>query len=625
MVAGGWESAVDGCDAVINLAGHNLFSERWNAQVKRKIRDSRVYSTEHVVTAIAAAQNKPKVLVQASAIGYYGPRGDEDLTETSPSGSDFMAVVCREWEEAAAPAEALGVRLATIRTGIVLAKGEGALGTITPIYKWLPFGAAPVGSGASPFKPGTGQQWMSWVHLDDIVGVFLLALDNASAHGPINGTSPNPVRHTEFGKELAKVLRRLYVPIGPPDAVLELLIGEVAKVVTKGQKVLPSKARELGLSVQVPRTPGGPPGDLREGTRRAEARAGEDRAGRPWPSLTRVAAPRLDGARDGEPRRQERPGNGLLPAPGGDAACGSRPFKAQNMALNSYRDPRRRRDRPGPGRAGGGGGDRASGRDEPVLLKPMGGVSAGRRRGITARRHVGARVLRGQGPSSGPADRPPYDRLAAPFEAIVLEGAGSPVEINLTEHDLTNLRMARHADASVVLVADIERGGVFAQLVGTWELMEPERSPSRGRLHHQQVPRRRQPARLRAWNSSATRTGVPVLGVLPYRPEIAGRPGRLARYRRDGHARRRSPVDRRLRSMSRWSGCPHISNFTDFWPLSRVPGVRVRYVDKPARPRRTRPGDPARNQGHGPRPRLAPRIGAGRYGSSASPTTRRVR
>jgi uncharacterized protein len=257
VVAGGWESAVDGCDAVINLAGHNLFSERWNAQVKRKIRDSRVYSTEHVVTAIAAAQNKPKVLVQASAIGYYGPHGDEEITEASPSGSDFMAVVCREWEEAAAPAEALGVRLATIRTGIVLAKGEGALGTITPIYKWLPLGAAPVGSGASPFKPGTGQQWMSWIHLDDIVGIFLLALDNATARGPINGTAPNPLRHYEFGKELAKVLwrRYVYLPIGPPDVMLELILGEVAKVVTRGQKVLPSKARELGYQFKYPELP----------------------------------------------------------------------------------------------------------------------------------------------------------------------------------------------------------------------------------------------------------------------------------------------------------------------------------------------------------------------------------
>ncbi len=122
-VPGNWEHAIDGCDAVINLVGHNLFAERWNTHVKRKIRDSRVLSTEHVVAAIGKIKEakRPKVLVQASAIGYYGPHGDEPLTEASPSGTDFMAVVCREWEEAAAPVEKLGARLATIRTGVVLA------------------------------------------------------------------------------------------------------------------------------------------------------------------------------------------------------------------------------------------------------------------------------------------------------------------------------------------------------------------------------------------------------------------------------------------------------------------------------------------------------------------------
>ena len=250
--SGGWESAVDGCDAVVNLVGHNLFAERWSPSVKRKIRDSRVYSTEHVVAAIGKAQTRPKVLVQASAIGFYGPHGDEALTESSPSGSDFMSVVCREWEEAAAPAEPLGVRLATLRTGVVLARGEAALGTIEPIYKWLPGGAAPVGSGGSSFKPGTGRQWMSWIHIDDIVGLFLLALDNDGARGPINGTAPNPVRHVEFGKALAKTLWRPFAPIGPPDAVLELVLGEVAQVVTKGQKVLPEKAQQLGYTFQYP-------------------------------------------------------------------------------------------------------------------------------------------------------------------------------------------------------------------------------------------------------------------------------------------------------------------------------------------------------------------------------------
>jgi uncharacterized protein (TIGR01777 family) len=252
---GGWESAIDGCDAVVNLAGHNLFAERWNVQVKRKIRDSRVYSTENVVAAIGNAKAPPRVLVQASAIGYYGPRGDEELTEDAPSGSDLMATVCREWEEATRPAEAAGVRVARIRTGVVLARGEGALGVMTPIFRWLPLGSAPVGNGGSLLKPASGQQWMSWIHIDDIVDLFLLALDRAEAQGPINGTAPNPVRNAEFSKKLAHALWRPYIPLGPPDAMLELVLGEVAQVITRGQRVVPARARALGYSFRYPDLP----------------------------------------------------------------------------------------------------------------------------------------------------------------------------------------------------------------------------------------------------------------------------------------------------------------------------------------------------------------------------------
>ena len=125
-IAGRWQDEIDGCDAVVNLAGHNLFADRWNPEIKRKIRDSRVHGTDHVVAAIGKASKKPGVLVQASAIGYYGPHGDEELDETSPSGSDFLAVVSREWEQAAEPVTQHGVRLAIVRTGVVLAPGEGA-------------------------------------------------------------------------------------------------------------------------------------------------------------------------------------------------------------------------------------------------------------------------------------------------------------------------------------------------------------------------------------------------------------------------------------------------------------------------------------------------------------------
>lgn len=251
-VAGAWELGLDGCDAVINLAGHNLFAQRWNASVKAQIRDSRVLSTQNIASAIARGKNPPKVLVQGSAIGFYGPRTDDaELTEVSPSGTDFMAVVCREWEDAASGLDKYGVRVPVIRTGVVLAPGESALGAMTPIFKWLPGGAAPVGSGGK-LSPAKGQQWFSWIHIDDIVGIFLMALDHTSATGPVNGTSPNPVRFVNFARALAKVLKRPFVPMGPPDAVLNLVLGEVAQVVATGQRVLPRKALDLGYSFKHP-------------------------------------------------------------------------------------------------------------------------------------------------------------------------------------------------------------------------------------------------------------------------------------------------------------------------------------------------------------------------------------
>jgi uncharacterized protein (TIGR01777 family) len=244
--SGPWQAKVDGCDAVVNLTGHNLFAQRWSPEVKRQIRDSRVHSTERLASAVARAGSRPGVFVQGSAIGYYGMTGDEELIESSPPGSDYMAVICREWEDASRSVTERGTRLAIVRTGIVLAKGDGALGVMTPLFKWLPGGAAPVGSGANPLAPATGRQWMSWIHLTDIVGLLLLAIDSDEARGPINGTAPNPVRNIEFSRELARVLRRPFVPIGPPDLLLRAVLGEVAQTVTKGQRVVPARALELG-------------------------------------------------------------------------------------------------------------------------------------------------------------------------------------------------------------------------------------------------------------------------------------------------------------------------------------------------------------------------------------------
>jgi uncharacterized protein len=251
---GRWQDEVDGCDAVVNLAGHSIFADRWNSEIKRKIRDSRVFSAEHLVTAIKNAQSRPKVYVQGSAVGFYGPQGDQDLTESSPSGTDFLAVVCRECEDVSRSIDQLGVRRAIVRTGIVLAANAGALKIMTPIFKLGP--GAPIGSGGR--LVAKGDQWMSWIHLDDIVGIFKLALEKDGAAGPLNGTAPQPVRNVEFAKTFSSVLKkpltpwRVYLPFGPPDGMLRLALGEVATIVTTGQKVLPAKAQELGFVFKYP-------------------------------------------------------------------------------------------------------------------------------------------------------------------------------------------------------------------------------------------------------------------------------------------------------------------------------------------------------------------------------------
>jgi uncharacterized protein (TIGR01777 family) len=251
---GPWQEQVDGCDAVVNLAGHGIFADRWNAEIKHKIRDSRVYSAEHLTSAIKNARSRPKVYVQGSAIGYYGPQGDEELAESSPSGTDFLAVVCRECEDVSRSIETLGVRRAIVRTGIVLAPDGGALRLMTPIFKLGP--GTPVGSGGK--LVARGDQWMSWIHVDDIVGILALAIDNEGATGPLNGTAPNPVRNAEFAKTFSSVLKkpytpwRVYLPVGPPDGMLRLVLGEVATIITTGQKVIPAKPLALGYSFKFP-------------------------------------------------------------------------------------------------------------------------------------------------------------------------------------------------------------------------------------------------------------------------------------------------------------------------------------------------------------------------------------
>jgi uncharacterized protein (TIGR01777 family) len=234
----GWESKLENADAVVNLAGESLFGKRWNTYVKAEIHDSRVNITRKVVEQMGRGQkNSPKkrVLVNGSAIGFYGSVGDETLNEDSSAGSDFLAFVCREWEEAALRAQReYGIRTVLLRTGIVLGKEGGALKQMLPPFK--------LGAGG---PIASGRQWMSWIHIDDICGLIIHALTTETLQGPVNGTAPTPLRNKDFTKTLGAVLGRpTFLPI--PAAGLYVLFGESAQLLTASQKVLPEKALESG-------------------------------------------------------------------------------------------------------------------------------------------------------------------------------------------------------------------------------------------------------------------------------------------------------------------------------------------------------------------------------------------
>ena len=242
MRSGDWMDAIADCDAVIHLAGENIFSRRWNTAFKTLLHDSRIYSTQFVVEALRRrprrADGQPKTLVNASAIGYYGSHGDEELTEDSPPGTDFLAKLCVEWENAARAAESAGIRVALVRVGVVLDKEGGALAKLLTPFK--------LGAGG---PLASGRQWMSWIHHADLVRLFLLALDNPDATGPLNGTAPNPVTNRDFGKALGHVLHRPSF-VWTPGLALRVLVGEAATLVETGQRVLPKRALGLGYSFQ---------------------------------------------------------------------------------------------------------------------------------------------------------------------------------------------------------------------------------------------------------------------------------------------------------------------------------------------------------------------------------------
>lgn len=230
--------ALEGADVVVHLAGENVFG-RWNAAKKQRIRESRVRGTRLVSEALAVLARKPEVLLAASAIGYYGDRGDEALTEQSPPGGDFLAQVSRDWEAATEPARRAGIRVVNLRFGVVLSRSGGALATMLPPFR-LGLGG-PVGSG---------KQMLSWVTLDDAIGAILHVLHDGSFTGPVNVTAPNPVTNREFAKALGRVLGRpAIVPV--PAFALRLAFGsEGAEMLQSGQRVLPARLLASGFQFQ---------------------------------------------------------------------------------------------------------------------------------------------------------------------------------------------------------------------------------------------------------------------------------------------------------------------------------------------------------------------------------------
>lgn len=232
-------AALEGVEAVIHLAGENV-AGRWTAERKRQIRDSRVLGTRNLIAGLRQISSAPRVLISGSAVGVYGDRGDVTLTEQASPGHGFLVDVCREWEAEARAAEALGTRVSLLRTGVVLSPSGGALQTMLPAFQ---FGVAG--------KLSNGQQWFPWIHLADIVGLILHALDTAEVRGPLNGVAPNPVTNEEFTKELAAVLNRPAL-FTVPKFALDLLFGEMAAVMLASQRVIPEAALQTGYRFQFP-------------------------------------------------------------------------------------------------------------------------------------------------------------------------------------------------------------------------------------------------------------------------------------------------------------------------------------------------------------------------------------
>jgi uncharacterized protein len=227
--------AFNGIDTVFHLAGDPVAEGRWTEDKKRKIRDSRVLGTRHLVQTLRELSERPKVLVSASAVGWYGSRGDEVLDESAPPADDFLAEVCVGWEREAMAAAELGVRVVCIRTGIALGREGGALKQMITPFKLCVGGPL-----------GNGKQWMPWIHIDDLARLYLHAAETPSATGPMNGSAPNPVTNREFTKALAAALHRpAFLPA--PYFALRLVFGEIADAMFSSLRVVPKQTLATGF------------------------------------------------------------------------------------------------------------------------------------------------------------------------------------------------------------------------------------------------------------------------------------------------------------------------------------------------------------------------------------------
>lgn len=238
LKSGEWQQSISGCDAVINLAGEPIAEKRWTPAQKRSILDSRQLGTQKIVEAINLATIKPQVLINASAIGYYGTSETSKFDETSPAGTDFLAEVCTAWETAAQAVTANGTRLVILRLGIVLGENGGVLGKM--LAPFSAFVGGPIGSG---------NQWFSWIHRDDVVRLIIAALNDTKMQGVYNATAPNPITMTEFSQTLGTVMNRPSW-LSVPNFALEAMLGEGAIVVLQGQQVVPTRTLAQGFDFQ---------------------------------------------------------------------------------------------------------------------------------------------------------------------------------------------------------------------------------------------------------------------------------------------------------------------------------------------------------------------------------------